>query len=39
MANKPEQNRANRRLGLALALLALAFGLVFALKIAFLSGH
>jgi hypothetical protein len=39
MSTRPDRDRANRKLGLALAVLALVFGVVFALKIAFLSGH
>jgi hypothetical protein len=35
MALSASQRKANRRLGLILASLALAFGVVFALKIAF----
>jgi hypothetical protein len=39
MSIKSDQDRANRKLGIALALLALSFGAVFAVKIVFLSGH
>jgi hypothetical protein len=39
MSTKLDQDRANRKLGIALALLALAFGAVFAVKIIFLSSH
>jgi len=35
MALTAQQRKANRRLGLILAALALAFGVAFALKIAF----
>ena len=36
MAQTEQQRKANRRLGLGLAALALAFGVVFVLKVVFI---
>jgi hypothetical protein len=38
MAATPEQKRANRRLGLTLAAIALSFGVVFMVKMTFFGG-